>query len=46
MSVIEVGQNASTNGSFRILKDSSVNTDFISFSESTFSATLKGLCGP
>lgn len=45
MSVIELGQNASSNGAFRILKDSSVNTDFISFSQSTFSATLKGLCG-
>lgn len=45
MSVIELGKNASSNGSFTILKDSSVNTDFISFSQSTFSATLKGLCG-
>ena len=45
MSVIELGKNASSNGAFRILKDSSVNTDFISFSQSTFSATLKGLCG-
>ena len=45
MSVIELGRNASANGAFKILKDSSVNTDFISFSESTFSATLKGLCG-
>lgn len=45
MSVIELGQNASASGAFRILKDSSINTDFISFSPSTFSATLKGLCG-
>lgn len=45
MSVIELGNNASGNGAFKILKDSSVNADFISFSQSTFSATLKGLCG-
>jgi hypothetical protein len=45
MSVIELGKNASSNGAFKILKDSSVNTDFISFSQSTFSATLNGLCG-
>jgi hypothetical protein len=45
MSVIELGKNGSSNGTFKILKDSSVNTDFISFSEPTFSATLKGLCG-
>ncbi|MBL0334699.1 MAG: hypothetical protein IPP73_05055 [Chitinophagaceae bacterium] len=45
MSVIEIGKNAKTNGSFSILKDTSVNTDFISFSENSFQATLKGLCG-
>ncbi len=45
MSVIELGKNASSNGAFTILKDSSVNTDFISFSQLTFSATLTGLCG-
>ncbi len=45
MSVVEIGKNAKTNGSFSILKDTSVNTDFISFSETSFQATLKGLCG-
>lgn len=45
MSVIEIGQNAQSTGAFNILKDTSVNTDFISFSPSTFSATLNGLCG-
>ena len=45
MSVIEIGKNAQTNGAFNILKDTSVNTDFISFSESTFQATLAGLYG-
>lgn len=43
MSVIEIGKNAKKNGSFYILKDTSVNTDFITFSPSTHSATLNGL---
>jgi len=45
MSVIEIGKNAQSGGAFNILKDSSVNTDFISFSDPTFSATLNGLYG-
>ncbi len=45
LSILELGTNAKKTGSFAILKDSSVNTDFISFSSSTFSATLRGLCG-
>lgn len=45
MSVIEIGKNAQTTGAFTILKDSSVNTDFISFTDPSFQATLKGLCG-
>src|SRR5215831_19741687 len=45
MSVIEIGKNAQTRGAFNILKDSSVNTDFITFSPSTFHSTLDGLCG-
>jgi hypothetical protein len=44
MSVIEIGKNAKNTGAFNIIKDTSVNTDFISFSESTFSATLNSLC--
>jgi hypothetical protein len=44
MSLLEVGKNAKNNGSFKVLKDTSVNTDFISFSSSTFQATLSGLC--
>jgi hypothetical protein len=43
MSIVEVGKNAKSNGAFNILKDTSINTDFISFSEPTFQATLKGL---
>ena len=45
MSMVELGKNAQSNGSFNILKDSSVNTDFISFNDSTFFATLNALCG-
>ena len=44
MSLLEVGKNAKNNGSFNVLKDTSVNTDFISFSSPTFQATLSGLC--
>jgi hypothetical protein len=45
LSIVEVSKNAQSNGSFNALKDSSVNTDFISFSAPTFSATLNGLYG-
>ncbi len=44
MSVIEIGKNAQSSGAFNILKDTSVNTDFITFSQPTFSATLDGFC--
>ena len=44
MSLLEVGKNSKMNGSFKILKDTSINTDFISFTSPTFQATLKGLC--
>ncbi len=43
MSVIEMGRNAKSSGAFHILKDTSVNTDFISFTEPSFEATLNGL---
>ncbi len=43
MSVIEIGKNAQNSGAFKIIKDTSVNTDFISFSPNTFTATLNGL---
>jgi hypothetical protein len=45
MSIIEIGKNAQSTGAFNILKDTSVNTDFISFSPSTFAATLDGFAG-
>jgi hypothetical protein len=44
MSLLEVGKNARINGAINILKDTSVNTDFISFSSPTFQATLEGFC--
>lgn len=44
MSVIEIGKNAQSSGAFNILKDTSVNTDFISFSQPTFTATLNSFC--
>lgn len=45
MSVIEIGKNAKSKGAFYIIKDSSVNTDFITFSPATFTATLNSFCG-
>lgn len=45
MSVIEIGKNAQSTGAFNILKDTTTNTDFISFTDATFSATLRGLYG-
>ena len=43
MSVIELKKNAENGNSFTILKDTSVNTDFISFTQPTFDATINGL---
>ncbi len=43
MSLLELGKDPGSGGSFNILKDSSVNTDFISFTQPTFSATLNGM---
>ena len=43
MSLLELGKDSKTSGAFNILKDSSVNTDFISFTQPTFNATLDGL---
>ncbi len=45
MSLVEIDKKATRVGSFRLLKDSTVNTDFISFTESSFSATLNGVTG-
>ena len=43
MSILEIGKNAQKNGSFNVLKDTAVNTDFISFTQSSYQATLNGL---
>ncbi|MEQ1553266.1 MAG: hypothetical protein ABL929_03750 [Ferruginibacter sp.] len=45
MSIIQMGKNATTTGLFNAIKDTSVNTDFISFTPSTFTATVEGLKG-
>ncbi len=45
MSMVEIGKNAQNSGAFNILKDTSINTDFISFSQPTFQATLEALNG-
>jgi hypothetical protein len=45
MSLIEISGRGLKNGNFKIIKDTSVNTDFISFTQESFSATLKGLTG-
>ena len=43
MSLVEVGKNAKKNGLFNVVKDTAVNTDFISFTDASFQATLNGL---
>ncbi len=45
MSIIEMGKNAAATGNFKSLQDTAVNTDFISFTPQTFTATLNGLSG-
>lgn len=43
LSVLEVGKNAKKSGAFNVLKDTAINTDFISFTQSSFQATLNGI---
>jgi hypothetical protein len=43
MTIIKMGKNAANTGAFTSIKDTSVNTDFISFTASSFTATAKGL---
>ncbi len=45
MSIIQMGKNAASTGVFSTLQDTSVNTDFISFSPQTFTATVNGMSG-
>jgi hypothetical protein len=40
MSLLEIGKNAKKNGAFNAIKDTSINTDFISFTDATFRASL------
>jgi hypothetical protein len=44
LSVLEVGKSSQKNGNFHVLQESSINTDFITFSQPTFTASLNGLC--
>lgn len=41
ISVVEISKSAQVTGNFNILKDSTFNTDFISFTPASFDATLK-----
>jgi hypothetical protein len=43
MSIIQMKKNATTTGAFTPIKDSSINSDFISFTNATFTATLKAV---
>ncbi|MBK8520667.1 MAG: hypothetical protein IPL54_07190 [Chitinophagaceae bacterium] len=39
MSMVELDKRRAEEGEFRILKDTSINTDFISFTQPTYQAT-------
>ena len=43
LSILEIGKNAKKNGAFNVLKDTAINTDFISFTQATFQSTLNAL---
>ena len=43
LSVVDVDKSAKSGGAFTILKDTSINTDFITFSGATSAATLNAL---
>lgn len=43
LSIIEMKKNAATTGVFKSVKDSSINTDFISFTPSSYANTLRAL---
>jgi hypothetical protein len=45
MSLVEVSREGQKNPDFNIVKDTSVNTDFITFNQPTFQATLNALTG-
>jgi hypothetical protein len=43
MTILEIGKNAQKPGTFNVLKDTSLNSDFISFSPESYQATLSAL---
>lgn len=43
LSVLEIGKSAKKSGTYNVIKDTSINTDFISFTNATFLSTLNGL---
>jgi hypothetical protein len=45
MSVVEIDKNAQSSGGFNGLKDTTINTDFINFSQPSFRATVNALYG-
>jgi hypothetical protein len=45
LSVLEIEKSRQKTNSFNIIKDTAVNTDFISFTDKTFSETLNGFVG-
>lgn len=45
MTVLEVAKNEQTKGTFHTVKDTSVNTDFISFTDKNFINTVDALAG-
>lgn len=45
MSILEIGKNAQKTGAFNVLKDTSINSDFISFSPASFQSTLNAISG-
>jgi hypothetical protein len=45
MSILETAKTNKKTGNYKVIKDTSVNTDFISFTDASYSNTLKGLYG-
>lgn len=43
MSVLEIAANETDAGAYKMIKDTSINTDFISFTQPTYKATLDAL---
>ncbi len=45
MSILEIGKDAKKTGDFAVIKDTSINTDFITFASPNFVATLNAFTG-